>query len=129
MARKFLEDIGIADCSMGIDPEDERWEKWNKETEMYGFPTYETWDLEHQFYIWLYERVKRYLEVNDIDLNYHNFDYKGQKYSQKEIIEKILCGCELYFSRYKGKELSERDEEKIKDIPWLWATVIHTMWW
>lgn len=55
MARKYLNDLGINDNFMKLDPKDSR---WNKEIEEYGFPDYETWCLDIYFYCWLYERLK-----------------------------------------------------------------------
>lgn len=42
MARKYLNDLGINDNFMKLDPKDSRWTRWNKEIEEYGFPDYET---------------------------------------------------------------------------------------
>lgn len=50
MARKYLNDLGINDNFMKLDPKDYRWTRWNKEIEEYGFPDYETWCLDIYFY-------------------------------------------------------------------------------
>lgn len=47
MARKYLNDLGINDNFIKLDPKDSR---WNKEIEEYGFPDYETWCLDIYFY-------------------------------------------------------------------------------
>ena len=129
MARKYLNDIGIDDDFMML-ANDERWQRWNKEIEEYGFAEYETWCLDFHFYCWLYERLKMYLEVNCVDLNYHKFNYKGQEYTQAELIDKMLYGCELVlFEHLKYKELTKDEEDAVNDVPWIWATVMPAMWW
>lgn len=130
MARKYLKNIGIDEHPSGLKPEDPRWEKWNRETEEYGFPSYETWDLDFYFYCWLYERLKMYLEVNCVNLNYHKFNFDDKEYTQQELIDKMLYGCELrLLSECKHKRLTEDEEKAINDVPWIWATVMPAMWW
>jgi len=130
MARKYLNDLGINDNFMKLDPKDSRWTRWNKEIEEYGFPDYETWCLDIYFYCWLYERLKMFLEVNCIDLNFHKFNFENKEYTQKELIDKMLHGCELALSEaFKNKKLTEDEEKSVCDIPWIWATVMPAMWW
>ena len=130
MARKYLNNIGIDNNLVGLKPEDPRWERWNKEIEEYGFPSYETWNLDFHFYCWLYERLKMYLEVNCIDLNFNKFNFEGNEYTQGELIDKMLYGCELMLlSECKYKKLTEDEEQAVNDVPWIWATVMPAMWW
>jgi hypothetical protein len=130
MARKYLNDLGINDNFMKLDPKDSRWTRWNREIEEYGFPDYETWCLDIYFYCWLYERLKMFLEVNCIDLNVHKFNFENKEYTQKELIDKMLHGCELALSEaFENKKLTEDEEKSVCDIPWIWATVMPAMWW
>ena len=129
MARKYLNDIGINDDFMEL-AHDKRLERWDKEIEEYGFAEYETWCLDFHFYCWLYERLKMYLEVNCIDLNYHKFNYEGKEYTQVELINKMLHGCELaLFEECKHKRLTEDEKKAVNDVRWIWATVMPAMWW
>ena len=130
MARKYLKNIGIDELPLGLNPEDPRFEEWNKEIETYGFPSYETWALDFHFYCWLYERLKMYLEANCVDLNYHKFNFDDNEYTQQELIDKMLYGCELYLlSECKHERLTEDEEKAVNDVPWIWATVMPAMWW
>lgn len=130
MARKYLNDIGVDDNFMKLDPSDGRWEIWEKEIKEYGFPSYETWCLDFHFYCWLYERLKMFLEVNCIDLNYHKFNFEDKEYTQGELIDKMLYGCELAFlEALKGKELTEDEKKAVNDVRWIWATAMPAMWW
>ena len=131
MARKYLNDLGLPDTLLVLSPGDERSQQWKDETEEYGFPSYETWNLDYQFYGWLYERLKMYLKVNCVDLSYHKFEFKGEVYTQAELIDKMIYGCELAFSEEQsGKWLLTKEEEQaVEDVRWIWALVMPAMWW
>jgi hypothetical protein len=130
MARKYLNDIGVGDNPMILDPQDSRWEHWKKEIEEFGFPCYETWALDLFFYAWLYERLKMYLEVNCVDLTFHKFEFEGNVYTQAELIDKMIYGCELVLLQDRTcKRLTTEEEKAIDDVRWIWATVMPAMWW
>lgn len=130
MARKYLNDIGVGDNPMILDSEDPRWKEWNEEIAEFGFPSYETWALDLFFYAWLYERLKMYLEVNCVDLTYHKFDFDGNTYTQAELIDQMIYGCELALLQDRTcKRLTEEEDKAIENVPWIWATVMPTMWW
>jgi hypothetical protein len=131
MARKYLNEIGLPDYLIaGWLSEDERWPKWNAEINEYGFASFETWSLDFQFYGWLYERLKMYLEVNCVDLTFHKFEYDGEEYTQEELINKMIYGCELVFTQeVSHKKLTEEEEKAVEDVRWIWATVMPAMWW
>lgn len=130
MARKYLNDIGVGDNPMILDSEDPRWKEWNEEIAEFGFPSYETWALDLFFYAWLYERLKMYLEVNCVDLTYHKFEFDGNTYTQAELIDQMIYGCELALLQDRTcKRLTEKEEKAIEDVPWIWATIMPAMWW
>ncbi len=130
MARKYLNDIGVGDNPMILDSEDPRWKEWNEEIAEFGFPSYETWALDLFFYAWLYERLKMYLEVNCVDLTYHKFEFEGNVYTQAELIDQMIYGCELALLQDRTcKRLTEEEEKAIENAPWIWATVMPAMWW
>lgn len=131
MARKYLNDIGLPDELIQLSPGDERSQQWKDEIAEYGFPSYETWCLDFQFYGWLYERLKMYLDYNCVDLTYHKFEYEGNVYTQLELINKMIYGCELVFSQefHRLRSLTDEEEKAIEDVRWIWATVMPAMWW
>ena len=131
MARKYLNEIGIDDNFMDFDPDDKRWGLWNKEIEECGFASYETWGLDIHFYIWLYERLKMFLEVNGSDPCLNNkHEYKGSNYTRTELICQMLHGCELaLLEEFKLKCLTEDEWKSIEEVRWIWATIMPYMWW
>ena len=80
---------------------------------------------------WLYERLKMYLDYNCVDLTYHKFEYEGNVYTQIELINKMIYGCELVFSQefHRLRNLTDEEEKAIEDVRWIWATVMPAMWW
>lgn len=73
MAHKYLEDIGITDG-----PYNWRGDsfKWRHERQVYGFDSRECWNLDYTFYLWLYERLMKYLEDAEsvVDLTWTKFN-------------------------------------------------------
>lgn len=131
MGRKYLDDIG-KDYSWVWKPEgSERDELFEKEREVYGFDSRETWSLDTVFYMWLYERLKMYKEYAGeiVDLNYHKFDFKGKEYTQLELINMMIERLESYFKKEDLFVSSEEEYEPIKEIGEIWALVLPAMWW
>lgn len=123
----------------------ERDELFEKEREIYGFDSRETWSLDYVFYMWLYERLKMFVEIGGqvVNLNYHKFDFKGKEYTQLELINMMIEKLEYYFNedardskideyRKQGMGIVEADNkayEPIKEIGEIWALVLPAMWW
>jgi hypothetical protein len=131
MGRKYLDDIG-EDYSWVWKPEgSERDETFEKEREIYGFDSRETWSLDHVFYMWLYERLKMFVEIGGqvVDLNYNKFDFKGKEYTQLELINMMIERLESYFKKEDLFVSSEEEYEPIKEIGEIWALVLSAMWW
>jgi len=118
---------------------------FQKEYETYGFTSRETWNLDETFYMWLYERVKKFVEVGVqiVDLNYHKFTFKGKEYTQLELINAMLERLEYYFKedaiddkmdeyRKQGMSIVEADRkayEPVVEIGEIWAILLPSMWW
>ena len=70
IAHKYLDDILPA----GKSPynfyyyDEIKNQKWEKEREQFSFDEREMWLLDFTFFCWLYERLKKYKEVNHTDL-------------------------------------------------------------
>ena len=108
MGRKYLDDIGYTNRHDTWNPDDTRQNQWAREREIYGFDERETWSLDHAFACWLYERLKMYVEINVVDLNYHKFDVDGEILTQIQVIESILS---LLESAFKASENAAKYDE------------------
>ena len=131
MGRKYLDDIG-EDYSWVWKPEgSERDELFEKEREIYGFDSRETWNLDCVFYMWLYERLKMYKEYAGeiVNLDFHKFVYKEKEYTQLELINMMIERLESYFKKEDLFVSSEEEYESIKEIGEIWALVLPAMWW
>lgn len=101
---------------------------WQKLTR--GWSDDETWVLNWEFVRWINTRSKRYLELAGelVDLGYYKFTYKGKKYTQSELIKKMIELSDEYLDEDKGCDL-ERDFELENEIAKIWSMLISCMWW
>ena len=129
MSRRYLDDIGVTERHDTWNKEDLRQEQWSMERSIYGFDERETWALEHAFYCWLYERLKMYVDVCNVRLDYHKFEYEGEMLTQQECINRMIKGCETYFKYDSLWAVPEEDQKAINDIAKIWAIVLPAMWW
>ena len=130
MKRKYLDDLGIKDRHDLWNPNDNRQSIWQRQRREYGFDERETWSLEGAFYLWLYERLKMYLEYASkiVNLDFHEFVYKGEKYTQKQLIDMMIERLENYFANKYDTE-SEEESSRLDEVAEIWALVLPAMWW
>lgn len=136
MAHKYLDDICVTSNQdrwwFNDDqyPDDKRLKKWEKEREIYGFDDRETWDLQSTFYLWLYERLMKFVESASpiVNLEYHKFEYKGKEYTQIEMINMMLERLKFFFSP-SYVDFDPESEKKVQEIGEIWAIVLPAMWW
>lgn len=130
MKRKYLDDLGIKDRHDLWGSNDNRQSIWQKQRREYGFDERETWSLDSAFYLWLYERLKMYLEYASrvVDLDFHEFIFKGEKYTQKQLIDMMIERLENYFDNKYDTE-SEEESSCLDEVAEIWALVLPAMWW
>lgn len=129
MKRKYLDDLGIKDRHDLWNPNDNRQSIWQEQREIYGFDERETWSLDGAFYLWLYERLKMYLERASefVNLEYHKFVYKGEVFTQKQLIDMMIKELEDCLN---NKYISENEEDShLNKVAEIWALVLPAMWW
>lgn len=89
----------------------------------------ECWNLDYSFVKWLNEHLKVYKKEASkiVDLEYHTFEYRGRKYTQLEIIDRmIFLSDELMFYYYDWGDFYKEYIEQLLD---LWKIVFEAMWW
>lgn len=130
MKRKYLDDLGIKDRHDLWNPNDNRQSIWQRQRREYGFDERETWSLDSAFYLWLYERLKMYLEYASrvVDLDFHKFIFKGEKYTQKQLIDMMIERLENYFANKYDTE-SEEESSRLDEVAEIWVLVLPAMWW
>ena len=86
------------------------------------------WNLNIEFIHWLNYWFKEYKKKAKIDLTYHKFEYKNKKYTQKEIINKIIKLTDKIIKDADGfwnEEVMPLIDETFE----LFHLVFYAMWW
>ena len=92
MNHKYLNDI----LPKGKSPYDfyytdeVRNQKWEKEREQFSFDEREMWLLDFTFFCWLYERLKKYKEVNHTDLIHKIIKINDKEKSLEEWVNLMI---------------------------------------
>ena len=105
--------------------------KWKEQKKIYGFDERETWDLRDTSLGWIYERIKMYIDICDVDMDFVGFSFKGKKMTQREVMNKICEDIELYFDAKYSCEPDkwEKRVSYLNEIGTLWGLVLPAMWW
>ena len=96
MAHKYLESLlpkGKSPYDFECDDE-VRNQKWKKQQEEFGFDERETWNLDFTFFCWLYERLKRYKEINCVDLSCKIVKVNDEEKTLEEWIDIMINNAE-----------------------------------
>ena len=92
MSHKYLENIlpkGKFPYDFYYDDEI-RNQKWKKEREQFSFDEREMWLLDFTFFCWLYERLKKYKEVNHTDLIHKIIKINDKEKSLEEWVNLMI---------------------------------------
>ena len=65
-------------------------QKWEKEREQFSFDEREMWLLDFTFFCWLYERLKKYKEVNHTDLIHKIIKINDKEKSLEEWVNLMI---------------------------------------
>lgn len=106
----------------------------------YGIDIRDCWNLDFAFYVWLYEHVKAYEKFAPVDMDdtksthdCRNVDcklkYKGQCYTQRELMHKLLSRLELCFKHCNDIKPDEQTRKKMNEVIAIWQTLMPCMWW
>lgn len=130
MGHKYLEELEDYQGPRWGIKQDPRIDEWNKEKEIYGFDSTETWALDTSFYLWLYEHLRMYMDKasNFVNLRFHTFVFDGRDYYQEDIINEMLKRLRFYFSD-EYDEFNEEHYTYVAQIAEMWGLVLPAMWW
>lgn len=145
MTRKYLDDIGLTsrfDNNWNSSRPDKRKERFVAQRATYGFDERETWSLKDTLAMYLYERIKMYIEIGGerVDLEYHKFNFKDKSMTQLEILNQILDDLKFYLkgednsdggypSLQRMFELDNLRRERYHEALELLNLVIEALWW
>lgn len=93
-----------------------------------GWSDDETWNLNYEFIKWVNSRFKKYKELASkiVDLENHKFTYKRKKYTQLELIDKVIELSDEYIDSDFFEDKLDQIKNEIFDI---FKLVFWTMWW
>lgn len=86
------------------------------------------WDLDTAFYKWLAERLPVYLKDADkvVDLTLYTFNYHGETFTQKEMIEKLIVLVNNILTEDQWNLIRCDNCRQALEI---WSMIIPCMWW
>lgn len=130
--RKYIDDLGVQykDTPQGWCTEinDARLPAWQKQREEFGFDDRETWSLDYSFHLWLYERLRRYDEINIVDTSFHKFEYNGETLTFQDCIDRMLEGLKIELTTDYYNQTDEQ-KKKVDDVVNIFALCYRALWW
>lgn len=130
MKRKFIDNLNISSArDVCNDSNDDRMGTWIQENNDYGFDSRETWNLDIVMVELLYERLKKYLDVSTVNLEFHTYDVDGVLLTQKQVIDKIIENCEIVLVSNHNLDSDMGTANRKKDIWIYWSIIENSMWW
>ena len=99
---------------------------------IYGVDPRETYNLDETWRMWMYEHLKMYLKKADpvIDLTEKCFEWNGEKYSQRELIQMMIDRLEYALNPKLGyNDYDSKDWSYVHQAEEIWAVLCPAMWW
>lgn len=107
-----------------------RYKRFYKEYKKTGVFSPNTWDLDYYLYVWMYENICAYEDLNCVDLTYHKFNYKDKEYTQQELIDILKDKLKTYLKEDHYLPTNFDEQRNIeKEILDIWYTISPSMWW
>lgn len=94
-----------------------------------GWSDDETWNLDYEFIKWINSRFKKFKEKAGkiVDLEFHTFIYKKKKYTQLELIDKVIELSDEYINNtFSFEDKLDPIKNEIFDI---FKLIFWCMWW
>lgn len=129
---KYLDELEIPVENYGTNfVSDYRDEFWERQRKIYGFDERETWNLDKIFIEWIYTRVKMYKEFASkaVQLDFHQLTFKGEKYTQIQMIDLLLNKCEKILKFDFVDRHCDENADIQRDICDIWKEILPVMWW
>ena len=128
MNHKYLNDIlpkGKSPYDFYYDDE-VRSQKWESERQEFSFDEREMWLLDFTFFCWLYERLKKYKEVNHTDLIHKIIKINDKEKSLEEWVNLMISNSkDLILANIYSEENVKLAEFTIE----IFKKTIFYLWW
>ena len=103
------------------------WSKKNKKEKI----SKECWNLNYSFILWLKERLSVYVEEAGkmVNLEYHKFNFRGEEYTQLQLINKMIELVNYLTEDEKYFNLTQESSEKTEELLEIFKLVFSSLWW
>ena len=93
-----------------------------------GWSDDECWNLDFEFVKWINSRFKQYKKGASkvVDLEYRVYKYKKKKYTQLELIDRVI---QLSDKLINGDYYFRESNEEVDEILDIFKLVYLSMWW
>ena len=125
--RKYIDELKI-DKEYLTTFSKEREEQWGKQRKEYGFDERETWAIDHYLYMWLYERLKMYDEINIVNTEFHKYNYEEEEITLQNCIDRMIEGTKIAIT-VDDYEMCEEQRKKVNDVTKILSLCINELWW
>ena len=129
MARKYLHNIEYYPLEETNEKEDPRRKEWKKQIKKHGFADYELWNLDITMIELLYERIQRFIEVSDVDMEISTIWWNSQDYTTSDFLRMIAKKAEYVLKNaYEpNPKKAKKVNKKYQEIWQMWSMI--RPWW
>ena len=91
----------------------------------------ECWNIDYSFVKWLNEHLKQYLidASKIVDLDYHQIEYKGEKYTQRQLINKMVELTDWLKEEEFYYGAPEEVDHKAMELLDIFKITFYYLWW
>ena len=82
----------------------------------------ECWSLDYNFIVWLNQHLK-------VNIEYHKFEYQGQEYTQKQLIERMIELSDNLIEDEHYFDWSEQYSSMTNELLDIFKLCFQTLWW
>lgn len=127
--RQYLEELNYSSIEKQTKNDSRRQKKrWKKERKKYGFDQRDTWNMDTTMIELLYERIRMYLEVTIVDLDYHKILINGTEKTLRYWLRVLLVLCAEFLT--EDEDYSKIDDGTLSRKIWsIWAELVAYVWW
>lgn len=91
----------------------------------------ECWNVDYNFIVWLNQHLKVYLQdaPKVVNLEYHKFEYQGQEYTQKQLIERMIELSDNLIEDGHYFDWEEQYSSMTNELLDIFKLCFQTLWW
>lgn len=128
--RKYLDDLDSKGTWNMTNASDKRIDIWKKEQAIYGFDERDTWNLDHTMLELLYERIKMFVEIVNIEDYQTKVIVDDKETAFSAVVNELIELCEKVIKNNTSFAIDFEEQNKLERRIWsLWAQTFDYFWW